>query len=504
MTNIVEQNLGIAGARSHLRATISELPGVFEGTPPERWFKGTARTVLTARKALSSAPPETQAHLQPIIQTALDLMRGKLNLTEAIAHNEIPLITDAIIMEMSLGMAQAFAHEVSPIPGQFVDIDTLVRDHPDQLRINTETEDTKQFKFLGIKHPFTQIWYDVPLPLDDKMWHKGGVARAVMDIHAGAPPSMLAAELPWNDLDVITIHDVKTARDHADLMGVEPSGVEVKKGNLDVGQFFAGRDTTQNMVALGRDGLHYSNEALQAAKTGHIRISSRYFPEKAIYNTDSFVFQDSETGKILLLPKQRGQMRLIKAVAEGKAISFDHMDVVSGLDFGIYALFLAKRWMNKPNFPELMQRMFSLLQQTGQVRDDETNVIDLLTRVHGDYPHFDFTHCLDSLTDVVTWKTKKLIKQIDREFARRHNLPSEIIFVRKPGDTQPRRIDLSGFKFSEEQATTFLTWWPEFLEQCSQRTNTYLQQEITPAERYFSRTVDIYREDCAEINSASV
>jgi len=108
--------------------------------------------------------------------------------------------------------------------------------------------------------------------------------------------------------------------------------------------------------------LHYSDEALKAARTGHIRIASAYFPDRAIYSTDSFVFREDQAEKVMLLPKQRGQMRLIKAVAEGKARSFNHKDLYPILISELCA-FSRQEMDEEANFLTYAKNVY-LLQQT--------------------------------------------------------------------------------------------------------------------------------------------
>jgi hypothetical protein len=497
MISSVERQREAFSARVDLRNTLADGPQLVDQTPPSLWFRQVARGLLETRKRLEDIQPVARNYLQPFVDKSLQLMRDECAVGLS-TEDEMAVLADKIIMRLSHEVSKTFRYEVAPVPGKFIGMSELLEQHPDRLRRTNELRNGVQFELLGIKNPSTGEWHDVPLPFDKKMWHKGGIARAVLDVFAGAPDSMLASELPVNDLDVVTTHNEEEARRQANLMGVDPQGVEIVEGEIDMGMFFAGRDTTQNMVCLGVNGLYYADKAFEAAKTGHIEIVGNYFPEHAIYNNASLRFVDTQTNQVLTIPKPSGQMRLIKVVAEGKALSFDHMPITTNLDFGIYALSLAKRWVNKPNFPELMQRMFALLQKTGQTRPAEENIIDTLTRVHREYPFFDFDDCISTMTDVVTWKMKRLVRQIDTEFARLHELPPSIEFKRQPGDTDPQEIDLEDFNYSDQQTTEFVQRWPGFLEDCKTRKDAYHSSPIPVSHRYFyALDQNELFEDCA-------
>jgi len=497
MISSVERQQELFSARVDLRNTLADGPQLVEQIPPPLWFRQMARGLIQTRRKLELTQPKTREYLQPFIDKSLQLMRDEC-VGGLATEDEMAVLADKIIMRLSHEVSKTFRYEVAPVPGKFVDIHELLEEHPDKLRRTIEYRDGVKFELLGIKNPTTEEWHDVPLPFDKNMWHKGGIARAVLDIFAGAPDQMLASELPVNDLDVVTTHSEEEARRQADLLGVDPQGVEIVEGEMDMGMFFASRDTTQNMVCLGVNGLYYANEAFEAAKTGHIAIVGNYFPEHAIYNNASLRFVDPETNQVLTIPKPSGQMRLIKVVAEGKALSFDHMPITTNLDFGIYALSLAKRWANKPNFPELMQRMFTLLQKTEQTRPLERNIMDALTRVHGEYPFFDFEDCISTIIDVVKWKMKRLARQIDTEFARLYELPPSIEFKRSPGDTVTQKIDLEDSSYSDKQIAEFTTWWPKFLEECKTRRDAYHSSPIPVSHRYFyALDQNELFEDCA-------
>jgi hypothetical protein len=196
-----------------------------------------------------------------------------------------------------------------------------------------------------------------------------------------------------------------------------------------------------------------------------------------------------------MLAKQRGIMRLVKQVAEGKALSFAYKDINSSLDFGIYSLYLGKKWSKHlrsredksadPNrFGDHLQRMFILLETAGQT-NGETTVIELLENAHRRYPFFDIQKENEDDVDVARWLAKKLIKQLDREFNWKNKIPSGLIFERKAHDSDTRTISLGDFQPSYVQTQQILKWWPGFVQSCHQRAEEYGKLHISPMERYF-------------------
>jgi hypothetical protein len=310
------------------------------------------------------------------------------------------------------------------------------------------------------------------------VWHKGGPARAVLDIVAHAPTSMQESEFPWNDFDAL-VGNKRRNKKAAINIGVDADGIEhMGEDNLNFPRYCAGRDTTQNQVCLGAEGLYFSQDAMKTAVTGHARIENEYVANKAIYGFDKMTLQ-GET-----LAKPRGLMRLIKAVVEGKALSFDHIPLNSSFDLGTNSLFLAKRWSKKDCFPENLQRMFYLLGQMNQTRDGEKDMLDTLERAHKNYPFFDFDSEVRFPIEVVRWKSKKLIKQVDREMGWQFRIPTGMEVERVEGDNIPRKISLDGFVFDPKEANVS-EGWLAFLERSRIRTKAYQAQDLSAYEKAF-------------------
>jgi hypothetical protein len=219
---------------------------------------------------------------------------------------------------------------------------------------------------------------------------------------------------------------------------------------------------------------------LLTAITGHTRIENEYVANKAIYGFDKMIVQ----GEILAKP--RGMMRLVKAVVEGKALSFDYLPLNSILDFGTHSLFLAKRWSKRDDFPEYLQRMFYLLKKMDQIRAGENNIFDTLERVHSEYPFFDFDSEVRLPIEVVRWKAQKLVKQIDREMGWQFKIPTGLEVIRTDGDNLPQKISLEEFVLDHQQLD-ILDRWTDFLERSRQRTAVYQTRELSAYEEAFQK-----------------
>ena len=294
---------------------------------------------------------------------------------------------------------------------------------------------------------------------------------------------MQKSEFPLHDYDVVVANGHNNKKTAINI-GVDADGVEsMGENELNFGRYCAGRDTTQNQVCLGVEGLYYSKEAWKTATTGHTRIENEYIANKAIYGFDMVIVKGEQLAKL------RGLMRLIKAVVEGKALSFDHKPLNSNFEMGINTLFLAKRWSSsnkKEKFPERLERMFYLLKQIGQVREGETNIFDTLERAHRENPYFDFDSEVRSPIQVVRWKAKKLVKQIDREMGWKFKIPTDMKIVRKAGDNIPQKISLEGFVFDQNQSNID-NKWQEFLARSRQRTKEYESMELSAYDKTFKK-----------------
>ncbi len=468
--------------RETSRQYTAEISEALDTNPPESWWYSVAKKIIRFERHLYTIQSTAvRDHIQDKIRQLKMILRESQNLYIA-SPIDIVEYTEKVIMSLSMEMALIFEETREPIEEHIVSLDDLVRTFPHRLRKNESMLNDTSIIELEIRHPDPEIdqWYSIPIPNQKMIWHKGGPARALLNLIADAPLSMQIAEFPWNDFDVITAGD--DVYDTAISVGVDPDGVEyMGESTLNFSRFAYGRDTDQNQCCLGSDGLHYSTAALRAAQTGHINVVGKYIANKAIYGIDSMYAEG------ISLIKPRGLMRLVKNLVEGKAISFDYKPINANFDIGIYVLFLAKKWSKRPNFPELLQKLFVLLQQMGQVRSGEYSIIHVLDRAHKDYPFFDFDREIKTKTDLTQWKAKKFVKQFDRELAWLFDFPTTLELKRSDDDEVPITISLDQFTASETESRSIKNWWDNFLLQSKERTNQFESKEISQYQRIFMK-----------------
>lgn len=468
----------LADERNELRNILVKVPTVLKKNP-ETWGRSFAREAILLRDNASSLAPVVASHILPFVDETLETLRDDSRRFKDVqlSPEEIGLLAEQRITSMSWRMAERFDREREPVTHLTVARRELLQQHPDTMR---EYYDPKTGMIMfGLKHPDTDEWYDAAISEKARVWYKGGFARAVLKAHAGAS---YREELPWNDLDVIYIGDEAKAREAAEKMGVDHEGVEYigeKDDSFDFSEYAYGRDIDMNMVAFGSDGLHYSPEAYNSAQTGHINLIGEYLPNRAIYGIDKIKYQNT------CLVKPRGAMRFVKTVSEGKATSFNYPAINENLGLGVYSLFLARRWSARENFGEIMQRMLYLTRQMGLVREDLTDIYELLDDTHRHAPHFDMERSLSGVVDVVRWKSGKFIKQVDREFGWRFRSHADLALERKENDTAERIITLEGFIPSAEESRRIEAEWPVFYQRCVERRKAYERLGLGNTQRYF-------------------
>lgn len=472
----------VQSTRLRIRHEIAEFPPLMEQNP-STWWRSTAKMLIGFRRRLELEPNlEIREYFDEYISHSLGLLRRVINLSD-IPEEKIVRETERMIMDLSMEMASWFENENLPPETHFLPLSELVKSRPDRLRTEKQEINGVICVILQVKHPVNAIWQEIPLPLDHKIWHKGGPARTILEIVANAPSSMQQNEFPWHDFDVVVAgHDGET--NAALAIGVDSDGIEhMGEEDLNFVRYCHGRDTQQNQVCLGAEGLYYSQPALMSAITGHVNIVGEYVANKAIYGIDRMTIHG------IGLAKQRGLMRLVKAVTEGKALSFDYLPLNSNFDMGVYVLFLAKRWSKSESFPTLLQKMYFLLQQMGQVRAGEGDIFQVLERAHLENPFFDFDSEVRFPIDVVRWKSRKIVKQIDREFAWRFGFPTILDVQRVPGDDIPSRISLDGLTFNSDKQD-FVGKWKLFSARSRDRTAEYKCVDNTPYDKIFGENFD--------------
>lgn len=475
----VSRTENLTQSREFIRNQLSEFPQIMEGDP-NTWWRETAKFLVVFRNNLQSYPdPLVRDHFNKHLEGLFKQLREASVLTPT-GSDDFASLADHMIMQFSMEAAKAFELKEFNKKTLFLPLGEMVKKQPERFAVGARMLNGERLVILNVKHPILNEWHEIILPKERKVWHKGGPARAVLDIVAGAPESMQASEFPWNDYDALVGKGRKNKR-AALSIGVDADGIEyMGEDELNFPRYCAGRDTTQNQVCLGSEGLYYTQDALETARSGHTRIENEYVANKAIYGIDKMIIQGEN------LAKPRGLMRLIKAVVEGKALSFDYLPLNSQFDLGTHSLFLAKRWSKKERFPVHLERMYYLLKQMGQVRLGELDIFDTLERAHTEHPFFDFNSEVKSPMQVVRWKSRKLIKQLDREMAWQFKIPTGLDIERHKGDTVPVKISLDGFVTGTKNID-FEKRWLAFLGRSSQRTKLYQSRELSPYEKVFNK-----------------
>ena len=465
--------------RNVIRHEISKIPSAVEDDP-SLWWRSSARLAIGFRKRLKAEPDEDiKNYFTPYVDKALELLRDSSRL-ENVTPERIVEDAEDNIMTISREMATRFESPIEEIETHFIPLEEMVEARKDRFQIEDRVINGECCRVLKVRHPNKNLWHEVPLPVRGGIWHKGGPARAVLDIYAGSSVQMQESELPWNDFDVITVgsNNVSGA---ALAIGCDPEGIEsLASPPLAFQTFCLSRDTNQNQVCLGADGLHYSTDAFKVATSGHIRSVGVYTPHRAIYGLDKTSIGRTE------ISTPRGLMRLVKAVVEGKADTFDYKPINANTDIGIYTLFLARKWEKRENFPVMLQKMYYLLTQMQQVREDENSIFDVLERAHLEYPFFDFGTSINTAEGVVRWKTNKFVRQIDREAGWALGIPSNYNIVRRKDDKTPKIISLTGFT-PNDSITESDERWRKFRERSEIRLAEYNSVQRDPYERLFSK-----------------
>ena len=260
-------------------------------------------------------------------------------------------------------------------------------------------------------------------------------------------------------MDFIAKGEIVELYKMAEEAGGDKDGVEITE-SINYPHIFKSRDLDLNGCLLSEDGLVFSTQAFEAAKSGKISILAN---KRGIYGTEFFHYEGTK------LIKNRGIMRLFKTIAEGKALEFDFLPLNKQVEFGIYWLVLANRFAKKPNAGILLDRLFYLGKQTGQVLETEKDIFDVLDRVHTKMPFFNFDGGkLDNL-GLARWLTRKLAKQIDKAYRDRFNIPTYFPFQREEGDTKPYSVSLNNYKPNADVVDNFNSKWKKFTLQARER-----------------------------------
>jgi len=472
--------------RENLRKNTVFFPEVLENYPPNMWWGILARRVIGFERYVIPTLSDDPLKISCLEKTQqVKKILREVSVRRLDSKEKIIELTEHKMMELSMMMASSFEPKELELKTYFVPLNELVESNKDRFALEHGILNGVSVQYLRMKNPDNSLLVTVPLPIAKKIWHKGGASRLALDIYAKAPEIMQKNEFPLNDLDILSAEKSSEAHKIAIAIGVDPDGVEhMGEPNLNFTRFCFGRDTTQNQVCLGSEGLYYSDPAFLAAKTGMTEIIGEYIANKAIYGIDRVVIEG------ISLAKPRGLMRLVKAVAEQKALTFPYKMANSNFDMGIYALFLAKKWSKKEKFPDFLERMFYLMDQMKQTKPKEKDAIALLERAHREYPFFDFDKEVVSLEDLAKWKAKKFVKQIDREFAWVFGFPTTLHLKRRENDTIPKIISLDGFISDPSFAGKTAKWWEKFINESRERVKAFDKKNLSFYDRIFFKEED--------------
>lgn len=436
--------------------TLAEVGDVIEEKDPKEWwfsiYLKLRQKVRSIRSGNSIAEMEdfVDTYWARVNQIFLDAAKGQEEDTLLAAHEAIHGISDVFHEN----------EEVEEVEIKNIPLSELTQN--ERLRIE-ESEDTYT---ISIYSKIRDQWYSYPIPRSHnghRLLHKGGLPRVVLKIIAGAPEDTIEAELPLNDIDFLATGDTNKVFATAKALDVDPDGIEMLD-TLDYQYIFNSRDLDLNGCTLSQDGLTFSLQALESARTGSIRILSS---ARGLYGTEIFQYDGSR------LMKNRGLMRLLKTVAEGKAHNFEFLPLNKQIDLGIYWLVLARKLSGKEQAGEYLDRLYYLGQQTGQVREGEMDIFDVLERVHKEVPFFNFdSGKLDTL-GLARWLSKKLLKQIDKFYRDRYRVPTYFPYQREEGDTEPYIVSLKGYTPNEDCIDSFRDRWGQFLSSSRVRHRAY-------------------------------
>ena len=453
------------------REEIIKIPMTFEN-PPDTWWRESVKVLNDIKKDFNkSNMPEITDYYTDQINYLFGVLREASKLPN-LTDDQLCAFTDSVIMDSSARMAKDFEADQRDIKVNFLPLQKLVEINPERFSLHDNLVKEKHCYRLDIKRRNSDIIDSIYLPPESKkyrLYHKGGPPRYVLDIIANSPISMQESEVPFNDFDMMA-YGSAAAKEVALLLGADTEGVEFggTKPELDFSLYARSRDTTQNEILLGSEGLYFTDAALRTAQTGHSNLTSEYIANRAIYGIDH-TFVDG-----VKVATPRGQMRCLKSVAEGKALSFGYIPVSNQFDIGIYSLFLSKKWSKKNNFPIFLDKMYYLLEEMGHLRQNEKDIFQVLTRMHKEYPFFDFGSKPLTSKELVRWKIKKMIRQLDREYRWRNKINSSFKIKRCDDDLIERIISIKDYKPNNQFIDGFnKESWNTFIQECEKRKSKY-------------------------------
>ncbi|NBS41332.1 hypothetical protein EBS80_01580 [bacterium] len=444
-------------AYQHFQQTVDRCLKALEGEP-STWFIRLYRTVHREKGLIQSLPEQQRVFLIDEIEEVLDLLRewarpeGEKRSRESVVR-AVPF---SVLQERVHELERVFAipnRETAPLEVHRISSQELAQRFPDQIELVTD-ERGVVMRFRAEK---ADAWTELAVPARGDILYKGGVPRILLKILAGSPPSMLRAEIPMNDIDMIAWpgKDNKAEIIEEGLrLGADLEGIEMVE-DPDMSEALKVRDVDLNQCLFGRDGLVYSGNAMEAMRTGMLHIMDPL--ERGLYGAESFFYSGMK------MTKARGMYRLIKFVAEGKAQAFDQTMLNRQVDLGIYWLVLARKFAKKKNAGELLNRFYEIGKRAGQVREGENDIYDVLSRAREQFPFFAFSDTKQSEADIARWLSRKLAKMANRQFRITRGVTTSADYVRADGDDARERISLDGYADDPERDAQTAAAWESFV-----------------------------------------
>lgn len=427
------------------------------GAPPSRWWHRACRALLGWKTRPDLIDPAIRDYALAQSELVLGVLRAHARETRA-----FPPKDDAGRARRAQDVVHAIAHAIHEEPKSTVPL-VLHRVRYEDIAALAPSlfRHDPGFAVVEVRADTESPWTRVHLPRVAEVMYKGGIARVLLKVAAGAAASSLRAELPPNDIDIIACGNRPAATSEALRLGADAGGIEWMDAFDDLQTLMAGRDLDINQCFLTGDALLCTEEALAAARTGKIHHKAE---DRGLYGTEVLYYEGEH------LVKNRGVYRLAKFLIEGKAHSFDFTRLNEQIDLGIYWLVLVRKLARKHDAGRLLNRLYELGRRIGQVRPGEDTVYDALDRVHAEYPFFNFDDGALDEPGVAYWLSSKLARLADRVFRQRHAIPIGLELSRSEGDMRPYAVTLDGYVEDTTRDQRTAETWPAFLERCRQRT----------------------------------
>ncbi len=455
------------------KVILKDIEKIIREQPLELMWIGVSRYLLQLRQELTSYHPEIQAFVQAHLDEVLEILRDQshweeqINTADDSQRNQIRSVAAQEALHSTAHEFLTSRHEKERIVVHEIGWDRILSDQ-EHFGMFEKTVEGEHVRVLTVRAEEGQPWYDFIIPPNEQLMHKGGASRVLLKILAGAPLDLILAELPINDIDAIGCGDKTDVQRLGLLMGADIEGIETVDDFDDLPELLRDRDLDMNQAFMTHNGLVFSEDAFRSARSGKIALSGG---DRAIYGSEVMYYDG------VCLAKNRGMYRLMKMVIEGKAREFDYTPLNEKVDLGIYWLILARKFAKKKNAGELLRRFFDTGKSMGQIQEGETNIYDVLDRVHTDHPFFRFDDAKMDETGHVRWLAKKLFRVAEKAFRIERGFASGLSLERNDFDTIPRTISLATDHPSPRIDAAITEAWIHFVERCRQRADEFQRRD---------------------------